>query len=358
MSEEHKMFATVLLPIAKLVPMKFQSRIVEPDPERFQELVESIKQNGVLEPIIARPLHDAEGHYEIVAGTRRVKAAQKAELEMVPVHVKEVTDDKAILLQLEENLHREDYTEEDKTHTLAELAKLKGWKAKEIAENIHKSYSFVVKYLPDEFKDQPMADLGKKGGEAKAEIVATQRVPNRVTQDTIVKPKPYAIINNNIQCARCHMAFNITRMKNHNGRDLCPLCYDIEIKVPKAKEQNHAATEKPKEKWEEVKAHMSPMHSKMEDAIYTRFSTENHAVFRDVEFCIQKTVPDLYFPEKKVAVYIDGNAVHRRKRDDDARLRKKLEQYYGFHVVTVSYDTFSEKEAERVYGEIAQGMEA
>ena len=70
------------------------------------ELIESVKDSGVLVPLIARP--HAEGGYEILAGHRRAKASELANYEKVPVIVKEVDDDTAVILLVDSNLHRED----------------------------------------------------------------------------------------------------------------------------------------------------------------------------------------------------------------------------------------------------------
>ena len=75
------------------------------DDELMEQTVESIKQIGVVSPLIARP--DPEGGYEILSGHRRLHAAQLAGLETVPVIVKEMDDDAAIIFMVDSNLQRE-----------------------------------------------------------------------------------------------------------------------------------------------------------------------------------------------------------------------------------------------------------
>ena len=80
--------------------------------DNMNELIESVKDSGVLVPLIARP--HAEGGYEILAGHRRAKASELANYEKVPVIVKEVDDDTAVILLVDSNLHREDILPSEK----------------------------------------------------------------------------------------------------------------------------------------------------------------------------------------------------------------------------------------------------
>ena len=76
------------------------------DDEAMREMVESVKQYGVLAPAIARPV--AEGGYELVSGHRRKRACELAGLETMPVIVRELDDDAAAILVVDSNLQRED----------------------------------------------------------------------------------------------------------------------------------------------------------------------------------------------------------------------------------------------------------
>jgi ParB family chromosome partitioning protein len=92
--------------VAQLVPNRFQPR-ADFDDAGMEELTESIRQQGIVQPIVVTPSDD--GGYTIVAGERRWRAAQRAGLEEVPVIVKEVDDDRQLLeLALVENLQRSD----------------------------------------------------------------------------------------------------------------------------------------------------------------------------------------------------------------------------------------------------------
>ena len=76
------------------------------DDEAMRDMVESIKQYGVLSPAIARPMPD--GGYELVSGHRRKRACELAGLETMPVIVRELDDDAAAILVVDSNLQRED----------------------------------------------------------------------------------------------------------------------------------------------------------------------------------------------------------------------------------------------------------
>ncbi|MES1981224.1 MAG: ParB/RepB/Spo0J family partition protein [Pseudomonadota bacterium] len=93
------------LKIGQLQPGKFQPRS-QMDETSLNELAASIKTQGVIQPILARLLQD--DHYEIIAGERRWRAAQRAGLSRVPVLVRKVNDDDALVMALIENIQREE----------------------------------------------------------------------------------------------------------------------------------------------------------------------------------------------------------------------------------------------------------
>ena len=77
------------------------------DNEEMDSLTESIRENGVLTPVLVRPLESVPGEYEIIAGHRRIHAAQRAELDTVPAFVHAIDRDAASILLVDSNLHRE-----------------------------------------------------------------------------------------------------------------------------------------------------------------------------------------------------------------------------------------------------------
>jgi ParB family transcriptional regulator, chromosome partitioning protein len=92
------------------------------DPQKLEQLKNSIKEHGILEPLLVRPLEN--GFYELVAGERRYRAAKEAGLEEVPVVIRELDDKKAYQLALVENLQREDLNPIEETEGILELLSL------------------------------------------------------------------------------------------------------------------------------------------------------------------------------------------------------------------------------------------
>src|SRR5829696_2090702 len=122
------------LPIGQLKPGKMQPRTSF---EGIETLVESVKEFGLLQPILVRSLRDAADTYEIIAGERRWRAAQRAQLHDVPVVIRSIGDMDALQLGLVENLQRSDLTPideaqgyrrliEDFTQTPDDIAKTVG----------------------------------------------------------------------------------------------------------------------------------------------------------------------------------------------------------------------------------------
>ncbi len=95
------------LPVAKLQPGKYQPR-TRMDEGALAELADSIRAQGIMQPILVRPVDAARGRYEIIAGERRYRAAQLAGLTEVPVLVRDVPDEHAAAMALIENIQRED----------------------------------------------------------------------------------------------------------------------------------------------------------------------------------------------------------------------------------------------------------
>lgn len=104
------------------------------DSQKMEQLTQSVKNHGIIEPLLVRPLN---GMYELVAGERRYRAARNLNLTKVPVIIRELTDDEALQLTLIENLHREDLNPVEETEGILQL----------IALRIGKSSDQVIKVL-------------------------------------------------------------------------------------------------------------------------------------------------------------------------------------------------------------------
>jgi ParB family chromosome partitioning protein len=106
------------------------------DPQAMQSLVESVKSEGILQPLLVRPVGEK---YEVIAGERRYRAAKEAELTQVPVTVREMTDDQAVQYALIENLQREDLNPVEETEGLLNLLALRlGCDSAEVASKLYR----------------------------------------------------------------------------------------------------------------------------------------------------------------------------------------------------------------------------
>jgi ParB family chromosome partitioning protein len=135
-----------LVSVSQLVPGQYQPRH-HFNADTIDELAKSIQQHGLIQPILVRPLNDGSGSYEIVAGERRWRAAQKAQLHEVPIIIRELDDTTTLEIALIENLQREDLNAVDEAKALKQLADQFDYTHDQIAEKIGKSRSYVANML-------------------------------------------------------------------------------------------------------------------------------------------------------------------------------------------------------------------
>ena len=111
------------LPLDSIAPPLYNPRTYF-DEEKLRQLAESFKEHGMLGRLTVRPIEGKERPYELVVGERRFRAAQLADLAEAPVDIKELTDQQAIALALEENLNREDLNPIEETEGILQLLSL------------------------------------------------------------------------------------------------------------------------------------------------------------------------------------------------------------------------------------------
>ena len=133
------------LPVEFIQPGKYQPRKDMTD-EGLQELADSIRVQGVIQPIVIRPLDKADS-YEIIAGERRWRAAQRAELAEVPVIIKKVEDNAAIAMSLIENIQREDLNAIEEAVALQRLKDEFELTHQEVADAVGKSRTTVTNIM-------------------------------------------------------------------------------------------------------------------------------------------------------------------------------------------------------------------
>lgn len=132
------------LPLAKIEPRRDQPR-ERFDPEKLQELAESIREHGMIQPITVRPMK--KGFYQIVAGERRWRAARMAGITEVPVNIIEADDRRATELAMIENLQREDLNPIEEAKGYRKLMDGFGLTQEQVAERVGKSRPVVANAL-------------------------------------------------------------------------------------------------------------------------------------------------------------------------------------------------------------------
>ena len=157
-----------VLPLSQIKPNNDQPRKTF-DEDALAELEDSIRQNGILQPLLVRPKGSG---YEIVAGERRYQAAKRAGLDEVPVLIRDVTDDEILQLALIENLQRSDLNPIEEAQGYRTLIESKGLTQEELGNVLSKSRSAITNTLrlldlPDEIQ-QYMVDGLLTAGHARA----------------------------------------------------------------------------------------------------------------------------------------------------------------------------------------------
>lgn len=127
------------LDIDRVVPNENQPRSTFHE-DKLEELAQSIREVGVMQPIVVRRFGP---NYQIVAGERRWRAAQRAGLTRIPAVVKEVPDDKVLELALIENIQREELTPIEEAHAYQRLMEEMGWTQEELAAHVGKDRATV-----------------------------------------------------------------------------------------------------------------------------------------------------------------------------------------------------------------------
>jgi len=141
-------------PVAAGVPLEVPVEKIHPNPhqprQRFDEaeidaLAESIKQSGILQPLVLRP--ETDGRYTLVAGERRLRAAKRVGLAVVPAVIGEYADDKLLELALIENIQRDDLGPLETARAFRKLVRELGLTQAEVAERVGKPRSSVANFL-------------------------------------------------------------------------------------------------------------------------------------------------------------------------------------------------------------------
>ena len=132
-----------MIPIDLLAPGPFQPRS-QVDPDELAALAASIREQGVLQPILARPDPGKSGHFQIIAGERRWRASQQAGLHEMPALVRALEDTAAMAAALVENLQREDLNPIDEGEGYRRLIEEFSLTQERVADSVGKSRSHIA----------------------------------------------------------------------------------------------------------------------------------------------------------------------------------------------------------------------
>ena len=170
-----KLKSAVNMPLEKIRPFEGHPYKVI-DNEEMNALIESIQEQGILSPLIVRPLENTEDEYELISGHRRLRAAQKAGAKNVPVFIYAVSRDEAAIMLVDSNLHREHILPSEKAFAYKlKLEALKhqgktscqlGTKLRtdeEIAEDTNDSARQVQRYIRLTYLISELLDLVDEG---------------------------------------------------------------------------------------------------------------------------------------------------------------------------------------------------
>lgn len=175
------------IPIAKIIPNPHQPRL-HFDPTKLDELTESIKEHGILQPLVVSRIGD---QYELIAGERRFQAAKKIGLESVPVVVRDVTEQQKLELAIIENIQRHNLNPIEEAKSYLRLVDEFGLGQEAVAKKMGKSRSSIANTLrllslPVEIQ-RAVAEGKISEGHAKALLAIENSEKQRAVFDLIIK---------------------------------------------------------------------------------------------------------------------------------------------------------------------------
>lgn len=177
--------ALIEAPVVSIVPSSFQPRRYFEE-ERLASLTASVRELGVLQPVLVRPGRD-EGTYELIAGERRWRAAKRAGLQTMPALVKEVGDDASLEQALVENLHRQDLNPLEEAAAFNQLIEDFHLTHEELARRVGKSRAAVTNTLRLFQLPPAIQRLVAEGQLSEGHARALLSSPDRAFQEALAK---------------------------------------------------------------------------------------------------------------------------------------------------------------------------
>jgi ParB family chromosome partitioning protein len=175
------------IPVGDMAPGRFQPR-KDFAPEALQELAASIRAQGVLQPVVVRKSAGATP-FELVAGERRWRAAQLAQLHEIPAIVRDLSDDEALEIGLVENLQRQDLGPIEEAQAFRRLIDELGHTQEEIAKALGKSRSYIANQVRLLELPQPVIDMvaDRRLSVGHAKLLVAQADPLRLAATIVAR---------------------------------------------------------------------------------------------------------------------------------------------------------------------------
>jgi len=331
-------FEISLVELDKIKPGFFQTRTETYD-EELEDLTESIKKYGVLQPVVLRNIPDG---YEVIAGDRRCRAARLAGLTRIQATVRDLNDEDALILQATENLLRQGLSDSEKKRIVGELARKCHFTVIDIADRLKKSENWVLMYYPDELKNHVKAIAGALGGQAKSEAYR--------------KSQEFAT-NIVAECEYCTVG--TSEPKQWENHALCPLHYSQALEDPARfkrffgfQQQHPVIAElqklQPLATLEGRESQISPEDSEMVETIVQLLIEKGiKPILTNQKYCLVSTILKIVAPSHNLAIYLD-----RGKQIDREYEKRELQKRHGMRVVSITYASQSKTETDRILNEI------
>ena len=186
--EEDELKKTQELPISQIKVNPYQPR-KEFDEASLQELADSIREHGIIQPLLVRSYKD---HYQLIAGERRWRAAQIVGLKFVPVVIRDYNDQQMMEIALVENLQREDLNPLEEAEAYNKLIQEFGLTQEEVAQKVGKSRPAVANtlrllQLPEEIKQLVAKNVISMGHARTILSLTDQELQHKVCKEIIEK---------------------------------------------------------------------------------------------------------------------------------------------------------------------------
>ncbi|MBN2317939.1 MAG: ParB/RepB/Spo0J family partition protein [Acidobacteria bacterium] len=271
---------------------------------QMEELTKSVRRHGVLVPILARPVN---GHYEIIAGARRYRAAKAAGLKELPARIKEIGDVEALEISILENLQREDVHPLEEAVGFKTLHELSGYEVASIAAKVGRSESYVYQRLK-------LIDL--------------------------IQPVQDAFIEDRITAAH---AILIARLQPQDQEQAFEACFLDQYGLPQKGEEKHARSVRQLSNWIQENVHLD-----LNGAPFKKDDPELVPAAGACTTCPKRTgyLPQL-FPDIAKKDTCTDRKCFEEKLQAHIKLRKAQLQAKGVHPLEVSVDYHLEPREEK-----------